>query len=256
MHARAAMLPLVFGFTPSNQLDLVAGDLSGIEPSQRTRVRETVDRLASRVMRTRTVVGAATQLGGGSELVLLTIPVNELEAASGRGGLSVTLGALTLSKARADVDLYLQLVTALKAAIAAACDRGSVLQLSPEDSMRSVAETFARGIQQTDGQRLVDDLNRLVGNLTTLFSLLLSTPLRSRDKGSTAYRRGGHELSADPPYVLCRMLVTQLRLYKSGQLAHFVDLDGAVDTQAVEKAPVTEHLFLGSRLFLCQQIAI
>ncbi|WP_431895450.1 hypothetical protein [Micromonospora haikouensis] len=202
----SVVVPFVFGFTPSVQHDLVAGELDALSAAQHDRVYELAEFLAKEVGATRLPAGVSGALGD-ARLVLVGVPVEAVESGSRRPGLCVSFGFAVAS--RAQPELWVHVLAAVVAAVARSC---SVTR----PGTREPAGALARRLQGPDGAAVRRELAPELAGLGAFFSGLIGK--RVVGDASAALGAAGH----DPAYLLVELLAAASRHGKGDVVARYL----------------------------------
>src|ERR1035438_10075052 len=123
MHIRRPPLDvkmLVFGFARTEQFTVAAGSTAGLPP----REIDLLNLRAGGIPKLARAIGHAVSLGfrlGSGEALMLGIPVEEPEHASGRRGLCVVFVIIISRRRAASPAMLVQMLASLELAVAEAC---------------------------------------------------------------------------------------------------------------------------------------
>ncbi|KFZ80352.1 hypothetical protein ED92_23635 [Amycolatopsis sp. MJM2582] len=199
--------PVVFGFAGGTQFELVAGDHGQWNPETLRRVTGLAGSLAADVQHTCVVTGLAERRNQ-VETCLVAIPVEQVETASGRGGLSVVLGVVLARKLAVEASLPIHAAARLEHVLIA---------LSQGRGLEVAAELLTRTLQGDDSAEARVWLRAEVEGLSRRLTHLLQ-----------GYERGRKPLSVNAaPYALCQEApAILLRLLTHGRYRSGADLGG------------------------------
>lgn len=242
--------PLIFGFSPGVQLHLVAGDLRRLSSHDTHCVDKIARKIASETGSTATLIGMACRLEHG-EAVLVGIPVDEVERASGRLGLSVTVGGVVSGVKAAGPSMFAQLLAALDLAVARAC-------AERYHNPVATAAALTRYLQnETDG-RALRKLETAVLDISALFSMLLAggssrSAMTPRRKTVNTIGSTMNNIASEPVFVLCHVLMEQLQSSGRNQRGRYLAIGSSGGEFLSSIESVSAHHFIGDGVILCQQ---
>ncbi|MFI7120755.1 hypothetical protein [Amycolatopsis sp. NPDC049868] len=194
--------PVVFGFAGGTQFELVAGDHGQWNPDIIRHVTGLAGSLAADVQDTCVVTGLAERRHQ-VETCLVAIPVEQVETATGRDGLSVVLGVVLARKLPVEASLPIHAVARLEHVLIA-FGQGRGLQ--------SAAELLTRTLQGEDSAKARAWLGAEVEGLSRRLTHLLQGYERARKPLSV--NAAPYALCQEPPATLLRLLAHGL--YRSG----------------------------------------
>jgi hypothetical protein len=197
----------VFALAPGVQFDLVGGDVADLPQGDVDELFDAARLVASNSGSSGATVGAAVWLRGADQHVVLVgfHAPGVLERATGRGGLSVTIGCgLARTVAVESIELVPGLVVMLCSAL------GRAIVGRGDCDSAQLAQTLASAVQDGDAEKLsaiadsARDVSRIAGALSAW-----SQPrsrLRARPERVVSVQGGGEASWLE----LCRLLARQL----------------------------------------------
>jgi len=229
--------PVVFGFAGGTQFELVAGGHGQGNPDTLRRVTGLAGSLAADVQDTCVVTGLAERRNQ-VETFLVAIPVEQVEAATGRGGLSVVLGVVLARKHSVEASLPIH---------AAARLEHTLIALSQGHGLQAAAELLTRTLQGEDSAKVRAWLGAEVDGLSHRLTHLLRGYERGRKPLSV--NAAPYALCQEPPAILLRLLAHGL--YRSG-----ADLGGRyvpddVAAPAGPGGPIVDHYLAHGGTYTC-----
>jgi len=239
---------LVYGFSPSVQLNLVAGSSDSLSAPDNAVVFDLAAYLASVVAPTYRPVGLACRLER-VELLAIGVPVGAMEAASGRGGLCIIYMIAIPKRRRPKPDFSHQILQLLDMVIARATSSRS--QSDPIDN----AGMLAKLLQGADERELRLRLGGAVDNLSDLASICLAS-----NASETAVGRLKDNKRREPPgidiplFALAYLLVAGLKRNRGNLIGKLSPVSESWRGELVSSAAkVTNYRFVGDQVVLCRQ---
>lgn len=239
--------PFVFAFSPAVQLELVAGRLE-LESRDQDSVHGLVDVVANEAQATSSTVGLAARVGRG-EVILLGLAVDQVEEASGRGGLVVVIGIFVSTFDIISTALLVQMMAGMQIVLTAACG-------GTADGLEAAANLLTHALQVEISIDCRANLGQMIRTLGAYYSILAEieeVPSGGRVAlfGSTA-----NNGPWDAALVVSDLLVSQFRNYGTTQVAHRMVLNSLESRPPSLVGKSTAHFFRMNELFVCQQIDI
>lgn len=249
---RASIVPILFAFIPGGQHAPVGSLPAELDQDELIALKNCSDRVAATVQETASIVGLACRTRR-REILLVGTPVAAKESISGRAGLVVTFGAVCSRPGGASPELYVQLLAALELGVAAACSIAHV-------DLAATANELTRTLQAGSASETIGRLQISMTNLGNLFSALLPQTGTSRVARYGKRRSYSGVAGAtwnnrlrDPAHILCSMVVSEMVVRNSDQIAYCFELDSLnLQPDFSPQATTTRHAFLYNLLILCQ----
>lgn len=219
--------PVVFAFSAGVQFEQIAGNSGQWQPHDRQNVEHLAGLLASEAQKRGSLTGIATR-SRHIETCLVALPVNEVEAASGRPGLSVVLGVAVSRSRVVEPGLHAQVIGALGAAMVA------MFPDPTEVGLTDAANLLTRSIQSNDSSAVREELEKRVAALAECFTFLVE------GYGRSAAGRWSADVSDEPAMILATMLAEQLYQSHHDQLGYLRPLDSFINPIS-PCGPITAH---------------
>lgn len=231
--------PVIYAFSAAVQFEQIAGNYGQWNPRDRQDVEHQAGLLASETQKCGLLTGIATR-GRHIETCLVALPVNEVEADSGRPGLSVVLGVAVSRSHAVESGMHMQVIGALGAALVA------MFPDQTETGLTDAANLLTRCIQSNDSIAIRDKLEERVAIRARCFTFLVE-----------GYKRtGAGQWSTDAPeesaIILAAMLAEQLHQSRHDQLRYLFPLDSFTNPIS-PRGPITAHRYSDDKgLYVCQ----
>jgi hypothetical protein len=245
LDGKQAVCALILAFVPGVQLDTIARNSTRHAREDEERLLAISRRSGSLVQETGLSTAASYRLSQCDALVL-SRPSNEVELATGRPRLSVTVGVTIGGHGAASPEIFVQLIAALDLAIADICG-------SPDGGSAVMASILSSRLQRDDDDAFRSSLRAATESICNLFTQIINqssarSNIAGRGRQIVINGRTDNNHAMDSNFALCRLVMERLHATGQSQIGHFYalrTLDASIGN------PISAHQFVGDGVAVC-----